>query len=103
MGDEVGAAAACTCLLHETSRVGVVVVQVVLAAGDTFRAAAAEQLEEWVRRSDADIVRAENDKTRPGTVLYNVSCSDALGAQRGPGGGRGASHAYAACQGSHSP
>lgn len=32
---------------------------VVLAAGDTFRAAAAEQLEEWARRSGAEIVRAE--------------------------------------------
>jgi len=33
--------------------------QVVLAAGDTFRAAAAEQLEEWARRSGAEIVRAQ--------------------------------------------
>lgn len=33
--------------------------KVVLAAGDTFRAAAAEQLEEWARRSGADIVRAQ--------------------------------------------
>ena len=33
--------------------------KVVLAAGDTFRAAAAEQLEEWARRSGAEIVRAQ--------------------------------------------
>ena len=44
----------------------------VLAAGDTFRAAAAEQLEEWARRAGADLVRAENEKQRPGVVLYNV-------------------------------
>lgn len=44
----------------------------VLAAGDTFRAAAAEQLEEWARRSGADIVRGQDEKARPGTVLYNV-------------------------------
>jgi hypothetical protein len=31
---------------------------VVLAAGDTFRAAAAEQLEQWAQRTGADIVRA---------------------------------------------
>ncbi|GAB4814922.1 hypothetical protein N2152v2_001968 [Parachlorella kessleri] len=46
--------------------------KVVLAAGDTFRAAAAEQLEEWARRSGADLVRADSDKARPGTVLYNA-------------------------------
>lgn len=45
---------------------------VVLAAGDTFRAAAAEQLEEWSRRSNAEIVRAPNEKTRPDTVLYTA-------------------------------
>lgn len=48
------------------------VLQVVLAAGDTFRAAAAEQLEEWARRSGADLVRAQDEKQRPGTVLYQV-------------------------------
>ncbi|KAI3432381.1 hypothetical protein D9Q98_003937 [Chlorella vulgaris] len=46
--------------------------RVVLAAGDTFRAAAAEQLEEWARRAGAEIVRAESDKTRPDTVLYQA-------------------------------
>ncbi len=64
-------------------------VQVVLAAGDTFRAAAAEQLEEWARRSGADLVRADSDKARPGTVLYNVSvCASALAAWEGHGEGQ---------------
>lgn len=46
--------------------------KVILAAGDTFRAAAAEQLEEWARRSNAEIIRAESEKTRPDTVLYKA-------------------------------
>jgi len=46
---------------------------VVLAAGDTFRAAAADQLEEWARRTGADIVRA-NEGADPGSVVH-----DALG------------------------
>jgi hypothetical protein len=46
--------------------------RVVLAAGDTFRAAAAEQLEEWGRRAGAEVVRAESDKARPDTVLYQA-------------------------------
>jgi fused signal recognition particle receptor len=45
---------------------------VLLAAGDTFRAAAAEQLEEWARRANAEMVRADNEKTRPDTVLYKA-------------------------------
>ena len=45
---------------------------VLLAAGDTFRAAAAEQLEEWARRSNAEMVRAEQETTRPDTVLYQA-------------------------------
>lgn len=46
--------------------------KVVLGAGDTFRAAAAEQLEEWARRSGAEIVRAASEKARPDTVLFQV-------------------------------
>lgn len=45
---------------------------VMLAAGDTFRAAAGEQLQEWARRSSAEIVLAESEKTRPDTVLYKA-------------------------------
>ncbi len=47
--------------------------KVVLAAGDTFRAAAADQLEEWATRSGADIVRS-TEGADPGSVVH-----DALG------------------------
>jgi len=46
---------------------------VVLAAGDTFRAAAADQLAQWAERSGADIVRAA-EGADPGSVVH-----DALG------------------------
>ena len=47
--------------------------RVVLAAGDTFRAAGAEQLAQWAERADADIVRA-GEGADPGSVIH-----DALG------------------------
>ena len=43
---------------------------VVLAAGDTFRAAAAEQLEMWAERADADIVRAA-EGADPSSVIFD--------------------------------
>lgn len=46
---------------------------VVLAAGDTFRAAASEQLQMWADRTGADIVRA-GEGADPGSVVH-----DALG------------------------
>ncbi len=46
---------------------------VVLAAGDTFRAAAADQLERWAERTGADVVRA-GEGADPGSVIH-----DALG------------------------
>ena len=46
---------------------------VLLAAGDTFRAAAADQLALWAQRSQADLVRAE-EGADPGSVVH-----DALG------------------------
>ena len=46
---------------------------VVLAAGDTFRAAAADQLQMWAERTGADIVRAA-EGADPGSVVH-----DALG------------------------
>jgi fused signal recognition particle receptor len=52
---------------------------VVLAAGDTFRAAAADQLELWATRSGADIVRA-NEGADPGSVVH-----DALGRAKARG------------------
>ncbi len=47
--------------------------KVVLAAGDTFRAAAAEQLTTWAERTGADVVRA-GEGADPGSVIH-----DALG------------------------
>ena len=44
---------------------------VVLAAGDTFRAAAADQLEEWAIRTGADIVRAA-EGADPGSVVHDA-------------------------------
>ena len=46
---------------------------VMLAAGDTFRAAAADQLEQWATRTGADIVRS-SEGADPGSVVH-----DALG------------------------
>jgi fused signal recognition particle receptor len=49
---------------------------VVLAAGDTFRAAASDQLQLWADRTGADIVRAD-EGADPGSVIH-----DALGRAR---------------------
>ncbi|GBG87329.1 hypothetical protein CBR_g45388 [Chara braunii] len=43
--------------------------KILMAAGDTFRAAAGEQLEVWAARTGSDIVQAEGPKSRPGSVL----------------------------------
>jgi fused signal recognition particle receptor len=52
---------------------------VTLAAGDTFRAAAAEQLEQWATRTGSDIVRA-HEGADPSSVVH-----DALGRARARG------------------
>ena len=44
---------------------------VMLAAGDTFRAAAADQLEQWAARTGAEIVRA-NEGADPGSVVHDA-------------------------------
>lgn len=44
--------------------------KVLLAAGDTFRAAAEEQLEIWSKRAQVDIVR--EDKIDPAAVVYKA-------------------------------
>ena len=44
--------------------------RVLIAAGDTFRAAAEEQAEIWSKRSGADIVR--RDKADPASVVYET-------------------------------
>lgn len=48
--------------------------KVVMAAADTFRAAAADQLKEWARRSNVDIV-AGNKGSDPGAVLFDAIAS----------------------------
>ena len=47
---------------------------VLLCAGDTFRAAAAEQLGIWAERSGADIVRHE-EGSDPASVVYDGLCA----------------------------
>lgn len=44
--------------------------RVLIAAGDTFRAAAEEQADIWSRRSGADIIR--KDKADPASVVYEA-------------------------------
>lgn len=44
--------------------------KVLLAAGDTFRAAAEEQLDIWSKRADVDIIR--EDKADPASIVYRA-------------------------------
>ena len=54
--------------------------KVLLCAGDTFRAAAAEQLDIWAKRSGADIVR-HPEGSDPGAVVFDgISAAKARGA-----------------------
>lgn len=55
--------------------------KVVLAAGDTFRAAAAEQLELWAERSGADIVRGQEGGDPAAVVFDAVERAAARGAE----------------------
>ncbi len=55
--------------------------KVVMAAGDTFRAAAAEQLGMWAERCGADLVRG-NEGGDPSSVIYDaVDAAAARGAE----------------------
>ena len=45
--------------------------RVLLCAGDTFRAAAADQLEIWANRAGVDIIR-QNEGADPGAVLFDA-------------------------------
>ena len=47
---------------------------VLLCAGDTFRAAAADQLEIWANRTGVDIVR-QHEGADPGAVVYDAICA----------------------------
>ena len=54
--------------------------KVLLCAGDTFRAAAAEQLTIWAQRAGADIVKHE-EGSDPGAVIYDgIAAAKARGA-----------------------
>ena len=46
--------------------------QVMLAAGDTFRAAAAEQLKTWADRSGTQFYGPSRDKQRPDSLMYQA-------------------------------
>lgn len=48
--------------------------KVVLAAADTFRAAAIDQLEEWAKRSKVDII-AGQENSDPGAIVYDAIAS----------------------------
>ena len=52
--------------------------KVIMAAADTFRAAAIEQLTEWSNRTGADII-AQSEGSDPAAVIYNsiAACKDA--------------------------
>jgi fused signal recognition particle receptor len=54
-------------------------VRVLLAAGDTFRAAAGEQLSQWASRADADIVRGAEGGDPSSVVFDAVQRADAKG------------------------
>ena len=53
--------------------------KVLLAAGDTFRAAAAEQLTVWAERAGADIVRHEEGSDPASVVFDGISAAKARG------------------------
>ncbi|MFT6832526.1 MAG: fused signal recognition particle receptor, partial [Planctomycetota bacterium] len=50
---------------------------VILGAGDTFRAAAADQLQIWADRNGAEIVRQNKDNADPAAVAFDT-CSAAI-------------------------
>lgn len=45
--------------------------RVLIAAGDTFRAAAVEQLEEWARRAGCDVVKGKENQD-PSSVIFDA-------------------------------
>jgi len=46
--------------------------KIMLAAGDTFRAAAVDQLGVWADRLGVDMTRPRDDKCKPSTVVYDA-------------------------------
>lgn len=54
--------------------------KVLLCAGDTFRAAAAEQLDVWAQRADADIVRHDEGSDPASVIFDGIAAAKARGA-----------------------
>jgi fused signal recognition particle receptor len=54
--------------------------RVVMAAGDTFRAAAAEQLQQWAERAGADLVRGAEGGDPSAVIFDAVEAASARGA-----------------------
>ena len=50
---------------------------VILGAGDTFRAAAADQLQVWAERNGAEIVRQHKDNADPAAIAFDT-CTAAI-------------------------
>ncbi|MBN3534942.1 signal recognition particle-docking protein FtsY [Mycoplasma procyoni] len=46
--------------------------KVLIAAGDTFRAAAVEQLAVWAQRAGADIITPNQNETDPASIVYRA-------------------------------
>ncbi|MCY4523777.1 MAG: hypothetical protein OXB84_03450, partial [Halobacteriovoraceae bacterium] len=46
--------------------------KVVVGAGDTFRAAAVDQLKKWCDKASVEMVKADNEKTPPSAVAYTT-------------------------------
>lgn len=46
--------------------------KVVIGAGDTFRAAAVEQVEEWGKRAGCEVIKSLKDGGDPGAVVYDT-------------------------------
>ncbi|MGL6132494.1 MAG: signal recognition particle-docking protein FtsY [Fusobacteriaceae bacterium] len=46
--------------------------KVIIGAGDTFRAAAVEQVEEWAKRAGAEIVKPVKEGGDPGAVVFDT-------------------------------
>ncbi len=51
--------------------------KVILGAGDTFRAAAADQLQIWAERNGAEIVRQHKDNADPAAIAFDT-CTAAI-------------------------
>ncbi len=54
--------------------------EVVLAAGDTYRAAAVEQLASWAERAGCDMIRAETGQDAGSVIFDAISAAEARGA-----------------------